>query len=68
MAVSLWVLQDDENLMSPSGDKQLSPIGEAFLAGVLHNLPALLCFTAPLPNSYKWAASLHFCSSLFALC
>lgn len=30
-----------------------SPAGEAFLAGVLHHLPALMAFTAPSPNSYR---------------
>ncbi|KAL4420619.1 hypothetical protein ABPG75_010275 [Micractinium tetrahymenae] len=31
----------------------LAPTGEAFLAGVLHHLPALMAFTAPSPNSYR---------------
>ena len=31
----------------------LSADGEAFLAGVLRHLPALMLFTAPSPNSYR---------------
>ena len=31
----------------------LAPDGEAFLAGVLKHLPALMVFTTPAPNSYR---------------
>ncbi|PRW21027.1 ligase [Chlorella sorokiniana] len=31
----------------------LDPDGEAFLAGVLRHLPALMVFTTPAPNSYR---------------
>ncbi|XP_012437331.1 uncharacterized protein LOC105763607 isoform X2 [Gossypium raimondii] len=30
----------------------MSKVGEEFMAGVLGHLPAILAFTAPLPNSY----------------
>lgn len=30
----------------------MSKIGQEFMAGVLHHLPSLLAFTAPIPNSY----------------
>lgn len=28
----------------------MSKIGQEFMAGVLHHLPSLLAFTAPIPN------------------
>ena len=31
----------------------LSQAGEAFMAGVLRRLPALVAFTTPSPNSYR---------------
>jgi glutamine synthetase len=31
----------------------LDPTGEAFLAGVLRHLPALMTFTSPSPNSFR---------------
>jgi glutamine synthetase len=31
----------------------LSAVGEAFLAGILAHLPALMCFTTPSPNSFR---------------
>lgn len=42
----------------PPGDgvaavQGLCPKGEAFLAGVLKHLPALMVFTTPSPNSYR---------------
>ncbi|GAB4819625.1 hypothetical protein N2152v2_006671 [Parachlorella kessleri] len=61
---SVW--QGDSNLLAPAGRPaissgqgrqqllQLPPTGEAFLAGVLDHLPALLCLTTPSPNSYRW--------------
>lgn len=51
---SLPLLQDGVNLLSSSEGGELSASGEHFLAGVLHHLPALLCFTAPSTNSYRW--------------
>ena len=36
---------------APAGG--LSAEGAAFMAGVLHHLPVLLCFTTPSPNSYR---------------
>eukprot|EP00249_Psilotum_nudum_P023188 c28779_g1_i1 orf=272-2839(-) len=31
----------------------MSKMGEGFMAGVLHHLPSILVFTAPMPNSYE---------------
>lgn len=36
-----------------AGVQGLAPDGEAFLAGVLKHLPALMLFTTPSPNSYR---------------
>ncbi|KAG9456803.1 hypothetical protein H6P81_001311 [Aristolochia fimbriata] len=52
--LSLW--EDGKNVfMASSGSETqygMSKVGEEFMAGVLHHLPAILAFTAPLPNSY----------------
>lgn len=53
---SVW--KDGANILEPveeagSGGPSFKTDGEAFLAGVLRNLPALLCFLAPSPNSYR---------------
>ncbi|KAJ7533139.1 hypothetical protein O6H91_13G034800 [Diphasiastrum complanatum] len=50
--ISLW--QGGKNVfMGDTGSRYgMSKIGEEFLAGVLHHLPAVLAFTAPHPNSY----------------
>ncbi len=46
----------------------LCPEGEAFLAGVLQHLPALMVFTTPSPNSYRrlaphcWAGAFQVCA------
>ncbi|GAB4847979.1 hypothetical protein Ancab_039399 [Ancistrocladus abbreviatus] len=51
--LSLW--QNGVNVfMGSSGTNRhgMSKVGEEFMAGVLHHLPAVLAFTAPLPNSY----------------
>ncbi|XP_044473480.1 protein fluG isoform X2 [Mangifera indica] len=51
--LSLW--QNGENVFMASGGSNrhgMSSIGEEFMAGVLHHLPSLLAFTAPVPNSY----------------
>ncbi|ERN04790.1 hypothetical protein AMTR_s00140p00082700 [Amborella trichopoda] len=43
----------------------MSNIGESFMAGVFHHLPAIMAFTAPLPNSYDriqpsmWSGAYH---------
>jgi glutamine synthetase len=52
----------DQPLMyDPSRPYRLSPLGEHFVAGILHHLPALTAITAPSPVSYyrlrpnRWA-------------
>lgn len=47
--LSLW--QDGRNLMI--GEDGLSELGQRFVAGVLHHLPALMALTTPSPNSYR---------------
>ena len=52
--LSLW--DGDTSLMhDPAGRHGLSAVSEAFLAGVLDHLPALLCFTTPSTNSFRCA-------------
>ncbi|KAJ9181506.1 hypothetical protein P3X46_009631 [Hevea brasiliensis] len=51
--ISLW--QNGENVFMASGSSYrhgISTVGEEFMAGVLHHLPSILAFTAPVPNSY----------------
>ncbi|KAE9590024.1 putative glutamine synthetase [Lupinus albus] len=51
--LSLW--QNGENVfMASDGSSTLgiSTVGKEFMAGVLHHLPSILAFIAPLPNSY----------------
>ncbi|KAL9268684.1 fluG-like protein [Drosera capensis] len=51
--LSLW--QNGVNVFmgaSGTGRHGMSKVGEEFMAGVLHHLPAILAFTAPHPNSY----------------
>ncbi|XP_050384485.1 protein fluG [Argentina anserina] len=51
--LSFW--QNGQNVfMASDGSSQhgMSKIGEEFMAGVLYHLPAILAFTAPIPNSY----------------
>ncbi|PKA60855.1 hypothetical protein AXF42_Ash006490 [Apostasia shenzhenica] len=52
--LSLW--KNGRNVFLGSQDSEapygMSEIGQKFMAGVLHHLPAILTFTAPLPNSY----------------
>ncbi|CAB4284362.1 unnamed protein product [Prunus armeniaca] len=51
--ISLW--QNGQNVfMGSDGSSRhgMSKVGEEFLAGVLHHLPAILAFIAPIPNSY----------------
>lgn len=47
--LSLW--KDNQNLF-PSQDG-LSLLGRQFVAGILHNLPALMAITTPSTNSYR---------------
>lgn len=50
--VSLW--QNGHNIMPAAGsNSELSQVGRAFVAGVLHHLPALMAVTTPSPNSYR---------------
>lgn len=50
--LSLW--QDNLNVMADArGMAGLSPLGHAFLAGILEHLPALMAITTPSPNSYR---------------
>ena len=48
--LSLW--QGDVNLI-PDGKGGLSGVAQAFAAGLLHHLPALMAITTPSPNSYR---------------
>ncbi|XP_024524915.1 protein fluG isoform X2 [Selaginella moellendorffii] len=49
--MSLWE-GGVNKLMDETSRYGMSPLGEEFLAGVLHHLPSILAFTAPHPNSY----------------
>lgn len=50
--LSLW--RDGHNIFpDPDGAGGLSATGRAFLAGILHHLPALCALLAPTPNSYR---------------
>jgi glutamine synthetase len=54
MHVSLWDEQGERNLLYDVSDPlRLSPMGYAFIAGVLQHLPALVALTAPSVNSYR---------------
>ncbi|GAA0490927.1 glutamine synthetase family protein [Streptomyces sp. NPDC046215] len=62
--LSLW--RDGKNLCRDGGGPgAMTPTCEAFLAGVLRELPALLALGAPLPASYlrlvpsRWAGAHH---------
>ncbi len=49
---SLW--KDGTNLLSkPNAPNSLSVLGQQFVAGLLHHLPALMALTTPTPNSYR---------------
>ncbi|KAJ0570058.1 putative glutamine synthetase [Helianthus annuus] len=54
--VHISLSENGENVFAASDRSSsrhgMSKIGEEFMAGVLHHLPSLLAFTAPLPNSY----------------
>jgi len=59
--LSLW--RQGENLMA--GEKgELSAIARAFVAGILHHLPALMALTTPSVNSYRRLQP-HFWSGAF---
>ncbi|BAY95433.1 MULTISPECIES: glutamine synthetase family protein [unclassified Tolypothrix] len=50
--LSLW--RDGENIVPDAqGAAGLSPTARAFIAGILHHLPALMAITTPSPNSYR---------------
>lgn len=54
MHLSLW--QNGKNVFMESGGSSqhgMSKVGEKFMAGVLSHLPAILAFTAPIPNRYS---------------
>lgn len=47
--------QDGENVFKASNETSrygMSTVGEEFMAGVLHHLPAIMAFTAPVLNRY----------------
>lgn len=51
--VHISLYQSGENVFMASGGTSrfgMSTVGEEFMAGVLHHLPAILAFTAPVPN------------------
>ncbi|KAL8154344.1 hypothetical protein V2J09_012104 [Rumex salicifolius] len=51
--LSLWSEGVNVFLGSKGNSKHgMSKIGQEFMAGVLHHLPAIMAFTAPHPNSY----------------
>uniref|UniRef100_A0A2C9VE05 GS catalytic domain-containing protein n=1 Tax=Manihot esculenta TaxID=3983 RepID=A0A2C9VE05_MANES len=52
--VHISLCQNGENVFMASGSSRhgISTVGEEFMAGVLHHLPSILAFTAPIPNSY----------------
>ncbi len=57
--LSLWqgdrpgLIQADQLNLMPDGHGQLSAVAQAFAAGLLHHLPALMAITTPSPNSYR---------------
>ncbi|KAM7468233.1 hypothetical protein LguiB_015795 [Lonicera macranthoides] len=53
--VHISLSENGENVFMASGESSrygMSKVGEEFMAGVLHHLPSILAFTAPVPNSY----------------
>ncbi|KAH9602910.1 hypothetical protein KSS87_019879 [Heliosperma pusillum] len=52
--VHLSLLENGVNVFTGTAGSNhgMSKIGEEFMAGVLHHLPAILAFIAPNPNSY----------------
>lgn len=54
--VHLSLSRNGENVFMAQGESTeygMSKIGEEFMAGVLHHLPSILAFTAPIPNRLK---------------
>jgi glutamine synthetase len=60
--LSLW--QDGKNIVS-DGSGKLSATARAFIAGILHHLPALMALTTPSLNSYRRIRP-HFWSGAFS--
>jgi glutamine synthetase len=60
--LSLW--QDSHNVTG-DGSGKVSPITQAFIAGILHHLPALMAITTPSTNSYRRIRP-HFWSGAFS--
>lgn len=54
LRLSLW--QDDTNALiikdGSQGKYGLSDVGQEFMGGIFHHLPAIHAFTAPLPHRY----------------
>lgn len=53
--VHLSLSKNGENVFMDNGGSArhgMSKVGEEFMAGVLHHLPSIMAFTAPIPNSY----------------
>ncbi|KAL9242678.1 hypothetical protein vseg_016657 [Gypsophila vaccaria] len=52
--VHLSLLEDGVNVFTGTAGSNhgISEVGQEFMAGVLHHLPAILAFIAPNPNSY----------------
>ena len=71
MHVSLW--ENGENVFMASGQGScygISKVGEEFMAGVLHHLPSILAFTAPIPNrlsSLSLSINIFYCLFLYYL-
>ncbi len=64
--LSIW--QGASNVFmarGPGAAHGMSKIGQEFLAGVLHHLPAILAFTAPIPNR---SVRVSLSSSISASC
>lgn len=50
--LSLW--KDGENILTDYQEEHgISKMGEHFISGILHHLPALMAVTTPIPNSYR---------------
>ncbi|RAL51658.1 hypothetical protein DM860_010376 [Cuscuta australis] len=52
--VHLSLSKNGENVFMDKGGSArhgISKVGEEFMAGVLHHLPSIMAFTAPIPNS-----------------
>ncbi len=50
--LSLW--KDDENILQdPDTEYGIGETAQAFIAGILYHLPALMAITTPIPRSYR---------------